>query len=544
MKALAKLALTLCLMLSSLPGFAQSQTISTAPDFSRAELDQMLAPIALYPDTVLSHVLIASTYPLEVVQADRWARANSGLDPQTAINAVDDQDWDPSVKALVAFPEILRTMSDDLDWTQRVGDAFLADESEVMGVIQDLRQKAYASGNLNKLEHVRVQREEKVIVIEPAVERVVYVPYYDTRVVYGGWWWPDYPPVYWHHPRHNVVVGTGFYWGPRVYVAPSFYFSSVHWHRRRVVVVDHHHHRHHDHPRFYTSRGIAHHNTARHWSHNPHHRRGVVYRNDNVKRHYGSNRESYRSLQEQRNPTRNFSAGGQQANGRNLRDQDRNHPRPNLRDDNRKDIRSSGEPRSTHADRVRERLSNDNDGRTRQLQGAKTGQGPREQDAQRASRPDNKAPQRVERANSERSQPQATARDNPKRDLQRPQEARPATSQRTGDTRREERVRTAVQPQQNNFQRAEPKRAENRPQNVQRPQEVQRTQNVQRPQTQQARPEPSRRPENLERTNSRPTEAQRRMEQPRPQMHRDTGGGNARSPRESGAREQRARPER
>src|SRR5690606_2524898 len=135
--------------------------------------------------------LIASTYPLEVVQAARWATANSKLRAEAALSAVDHQDWDPSVKALVAFPQILQRMSDDLDWTQRVGDAFLADEAEVMDVIQDLRQKAYASGNLDKMEHVRVQREEKVIVIEPAVERVVYVPYYDFRLIYGNWWWPD-----------------------------------------------------------------------------------------------------------------------------------------------------------------------------------------------------------------------------------------------------------------------------------------------------------------------------------------------------------------
>src|SRR5690606_40151950 len=104
---------------------------------------------------------------------------------------------------------------------------------------------------LDKMEHVRVQREEKVIVIGPAVERVVYVPYYDTRVIYGNWWWPDYPPVYWHHPHHHTFV-TGFYWGPRVVVAPAFFFSAFHWHNRRVVVVDHHHHHHH--PRFHSSR--------------------------------------------------------------------------------------------------------------------------------------------------------------------------------------------------------------------------------------------------------------------------------------------------
>src|SRR5690606_9466242 len=101
-------------------------------DFTAAELDQMLAPVALYPDTVLSHVLIASTYPLEVVQADRWTRENPGLETEAAVAAVENQDWDPSVKALVAFPQVLDRMSADLAWTQRLGDAFLADEGAVM----------------------------------------------------------------------------------------------------------------------------------------------------------------------------------------------------------------------------------------------------------------------------------------------------------------------------------------------------------------------------------------------------------------------------
>jgi hypothetical protein len=209
-----KLALTISLLLPLLVGCTTTQavdktsysTIAAQASFSEAQLDSLLAPIALYPDTVLSHVLIASTYPLEVVEADRWARNNSRLKGDDAVNAVDNQDWDPSVKALVAFPDILQRMSDDLDWTQQLGDAFLADEERVMDSIQKLRNRAYASGNLDKVEHVRVVREDKVIVIEPSVERVVYVPAYDTRVVYGNWWWADYPPVYWHYPSSYVFV--------------------------------------------------------------------------------------------------------------------------------------------------------------------------------------------------------------------------------------------------------------------------------------------------------------------------------------------------
>jgi hypothetical protein len=301
-----KLALTLSLLLPLLVGCTTSQAVetpayrgaATQSSFSSAQLDSLLAPIALYPDTVLSHVLIASTYPLEVVEADRWARNNTRYKGDDAVNAVDGRDWDPSVKALVAFPDILKRMSDDLDWTQQLGDAFLADEERVMDSIQNLRNRAYDSGNLDKVEHVRVIREERTIVIEPSVERVVYVPAYDTRVVYGSWWWPDYPPVYWHYPSSYVFV-SGFYWGPRVYLGPRFYFSAVHWHQRRVVVVDHHHHH-----RFYDSRSVVRYQNARHWHHNPVHRRGVAYYDNNTRERFNSPRESYRDTREYRSNLR------------------------------------------------------------------------------------------------------------------------------------------------------------------------------------------------------------------------------------------------
>jgi hypothetical protein len=292
-----KLALMISLLLPLIAGCTTTQatdqtsysTTATQASFSEAQLDSLLAPIALYPDTVLSHVLIASTYPLEVVEADRWARNNSRLKGDDAVNAVDNQDWDPSVKALVSFPDILQRMSDDLDWTQQLGDAFLASEERVMDSIQKLRNRAYAAGNLDKVEHVRVVREEKTIVIEPSVERVVYVPAYDTRVVYGNWWWADYPPVYWHYPSSYVFV-SGFYWGPRVYIGPRFYFSGCHWNQRRVVVVDRHHHHNHN---FYDSRSVVRYANAKHWHHNPVHRRGVAYYDNHTRERFNSPRESY-----------------------------------------------------------------------------------------------------------------------------------------------------------------------------------------------------------------------------------------------------------
>lgn len=374
------LAFTLSLLVSLLAGCTtSSQAVeptyrpsTTQTQFSEAHLDSLLAPIALYPDTVLSHVLIASTYPIEVVEADRWARNNSRYTGEDAVNAVEDKDWDPSVKALVAFPDILKRMSEDLEWTQAVGDAFLVNEERVMDSIQKLRQRAYSAGTLDKVEHVRVIREERTIVIEPSVERVVYVPAYDTRVVYGAWWWPDYPPVYWTYPSSYVFV-SGFYWGPRVYLGPRFYFSGVHWHHRRVVVIDPHHHH-----RFYDNRSLVRYNQARHWHHNPVHRRGVAYYDNHTRQRFQSPRESYQDARQYRTSLRNEPRGGGQIAPHRVRDQrqdraesfqqqlERRQAGPMGGNDARERIygeRASGNPR---VEDVRQRMNERRDAANRQ----------------------------------------------------------------------------------------------------------------------------------------------------------------------------------
>ncbi|MEN1728839.1 MAG: DUF3300 domain-containing protein, partial [Pseudomonadota bacterium] len=171
-------------ILAALAAFALNGATVQAQDavdyevelFTEAELDSILAPIALYPDSVLSHVLIASTYPLEVIQAARWSRDNPDLDGELAVASVEDFDWDPSVKALTAFPELLERMDEDIEWTQQIGDAFLAQEASVIASIQNLRDRAYAQGHLRTNDHVRVVREERIIYIEPKRTRTVYVP--------------------------------------------------------------------------------------------------------------------------------------------------------------------------------------------------------------------------------------------------------------------------------------------------------------------------------------------------------------------------------
>lgn len=234
--------------------------------YSDADLDRLLAPIALYPDSVLSHVLIAATYPLEVVQAARWSRAHPALSGEAAVEAVEDERWDPSVKALTAFPEILARMDEDLDWTGDLGHAFLDAESQLMDRVQVLREHAYEAGRLDSLDHVRVVREREIIYIEPAVRDVVYVPYYDPWQVYGTWWWPDHPPYCWRRwqGRPATYYHSGFYWGLGFHVAPAFYFTSFHWPERHVVVVR-------DHARarpIYSGRDLGRHPTeVRRWRH-------------------------------------------------------------------------------------------------------------------------------------------------------------------------------------------------------------------------------------------------------------------------------------
>ena len=199
------------------------------------QLDQLVAPIALYPDPLLAQVLMASTYPLEVVQADRWAKANKKLKDEKLKAALEKQDWDASVKELVSTPTVLAMMNDKLDWTQQLGDAVLAQQADVMDAIQRLRAKAQANGKLEttKQQKVTVKQERAgapIIEIEPASPDVVYVPYYDPAVVYGEWPYPDYPPYYYPPPAGYIVGGaiaTGVAWGAAYAIGREIWDDST-----------------------------------------------------------------------------------------------------------------------------------------------------------------------------------------------------------------------------------------------------------------------------------------------------------------------------
>jgi hypothetical protein len=264
---------------------AQSFTLSARAeqgDYSRDQLSQMLAPIALYPDDLLSQVLMASTYPLEVVEADRWVKQNPMLTGANLDEALKDKDWDTSVKALCHVPTVLALMSDRLEETTDLGNAFLAQESDVMAAIQDLRRSAYDEGNLVSNDKQKVVfRSDGTIVIEPADPQIVYVPYYDTNYVYGSWLYPDYPPWYWGPP--GVVVGPGIYFWPDFYVGFSLgfgYWCNFDWPRRILVFNVRRR------PAFFRRNydWDSHRGT---WHHEPYHRRGVAYRDRITAQRFG-----------------------------------------------------------------------------------------------------------------------------------------------------------------------------------------------------------------------------------------------------------------
>jgi hypothetical protein len=227
-------------LLIALPVFAQAQRIYTQP-----ELDRMLAPIALYPDPLLSQVLMAATYPDELTAAARWSRFRPGLQGDDAVRAAQNEDWDPSVKSLVAFPHLLARMDEQPAWIRELGEAFVVQEPQVMETVQQLRQRAQAAGSLQSSGELRVQQQGPLILIEPASAQVVYVPYYDPRIVYGSWWWPTYQPVLWapwpgYARAYHPGVSGQFWWGSPVGLSVNFFFGNFDWHRHHVRVVHPH----------------------------------------------------------------------------------------------------------------------------------------------------------------------------------------------------------------------------------------------------------------------------------------------------------------
>jgi uncharacterized protein DUF3300 len=216
----------------------QAPSQAQARAYNPAELDALLAPVALYPDPVLSHILVAATYPDDLRDAAAWSRANSHLTGEGAVRAAEPMPWHPSVKALVAFPDLLARMDESPQWVADLGAAFLEQEPYVMDTVQALRRRAQASGHLQSNPQQQVYEQGQAISVYPVQPQVVYAPYYDPYVVYGPWWWHSYRPVYWRP----------WFARPAVFVSTHFFVTSVDWRRRHVVRHDVHHHARAHHP--------------------------------------------------------------------------------------------------------------------------------------------------------------------------------------------------------------------------------------------------------------------------------------------------------
>jgi Protein of unknown function (DUF3300) len=214
------LFLSCCLVFATAPEVlvAQADQSAAQPPVQAAQqtpeqLQQLVAPIALYPDALVAQILAAATYPDQVVEADRWLQQHTDLKGEQLGKEVDKQPWDPSVKALVEFPSVLANMDKNLSWTSSLGDAYVNQQQDVMSAVQTMRDRAEKAGNLKSTSQEKVSKHGQTIVIEPADPEVVYVPEYDPWLVYGepigiwpGWYW--YPGLFFDGP--GIMFGLGF----------------------------------------------------------------------------------------------------------------------------------------------------------------------------------------------------------------------------------------------------------------------------------------------------------------------------------------------
>jgi Protein of unknown function (DUF3300) len=296
MKMFTQMLAIALIMLMAMPPGSFSQEAGEKTIFKQEELEQILAPIALYSDSLLSQILIASTYPLDVVQADRWAKKNKDIKGDALTNALEKEEWDPSVKSLVNFPQVLDMMSQKLDWTQKLGDAFLAQQKDVMDTVQKLRWKAEEQGNLKSSQEqkVVVEKETKTIIIEPANPQVIYVPTYNPTVVYGAWAYPAYPPYYYYPPGY--VAGAALFSfgvGLAVGAAWGYAWGGCNWRGGNVDInvnrntnINQNINR----SRYqqqWQQKGQIDRSGRGTWQHNPAQRKGVAYRDSSTAQKFG-----------------------------------------------------------------------------------------------------------------------------------------------------------------------------------------------------------------------------------------------------------------
>jgi hypothetical protein len=256
---------------------AAAQPAPSVPPLTAEQLDQLVAPVALFPDSLLAQILMAATYPLEVVEADRWLQvpANAALRGDGLTAALQQLPWDPSIKSLTAFPRVLHMMDDNLAWTEQLGDAFLAQQADLMDAVQRLRRLAEAAGSLASGPQQTVSAAGPEITIEPANEELVYVPAYNPSCAYGAWPAPSYPPFSFGTWPGYCTPSVEFDGG--IYPAFGFWaWGRFEWRRHHIWI---------DHARFARFRphweppgGL--------WQHNPAHRHGVPYPNPSIAAHF------------------------------------------------------------------------------------------------------------------------------------------------------------------------------------------------------------------------------------------------------------------
>ncbi len=280
---------------------AATTAVSSSTTFSVEQLDQMMAPVALYPDSLLAQVLMASTYPGDVADAVKWSAAHKDAKGEDAVKQVADQPWDPSVQSLVAFPQLLAVLGQDPAWVQKMGDAFLAQPDAVMASVQRLRKQAEAAGNLKSNEQQKVssqpaaatatQPATQTIVIESADPEVVYVPSYNPSVVYGSWAYPGYPPYYYPPPAYYYPGGALLSFGIGVAVGGALWGDLDWGHGDIDIDIDRYN-------EINTNRQID--RSSDKWNHNAANRDGVPYRDNASREKYArqnsgaANRDAYR----------------------------------------------------------------------------------------------------------------------------------------------------------------------------------------------------------------------------------------------------------
>lgn len=285
MKSIPTLAAIACVLAVSLARLnAQAPPPPDAPLLSPDQLDTLVAPIALYPDSLLSQILAASTYPLEIVELEQWLDQNPGLRGEALMDAARNQGWDASVAALAAFPDVVRNLNRDIKWTRDLGNAFLAQQEAVMDAVQHMRARAEANGRLQSNSQEQVSNEtengQNAIVIQPANPQIVYVPEYDPAWIWGPPLIGYYPPLW--YP--GVTIGFG--WGAGIYLGGFFggccgwgfgWGWAPNWFGHEIFVNNYFLHRY----GFHDFHGGAFHGTEA-WAHNPEHRGGVPYANRGV----------------------------------------------------------------------------------------------------------------------------------------------------------------------------------------------------------------------------------------------------------------------